>query len=296
MTRRTNRTRAVSVGVCAYKEERNIGSLLHSIISQKTSEFHIKEIIVVLSGPDDATEKICRGFAQLDKRICLIKERERKGKYTAVNKILKCASSDIIVLVSADVIAEQYAVERLCEPLKENMVGITTSRPVPLNKGNSFWGYVAFLIWDIHHEISLKTPKFTEMIAFRALIDKIPPTAVDDEEIASIILSTGYGARYVPDAIVFNRAPENFHDYLMQRRRIYGGHLDLARRRSHLPLTANNLALTRIFFRRLMKEPLHLFIAAALMEVLVRVIATLDYIRGKRFYVWERVESAGSKN
>lgn len=281
----------VSVGVCAYNEDRNIGALIRSIILQRMSEFSIREIIVVSSGSTDWTEEIVRELAEKDRRIRLVREEARKGKYSAVNQILKFASSNVIVLVSADVIVERDAIRSLCRPLKDKMVGITTCRPVPVSPKTGFWGYVAYLIWDMHHELSLKSPKFTEMIAFRKIMDRVPETAVDEEEIASITMSNGYSAKYVPDAVVFNRGPENFRDYLVQRRRIYCGHLDLAKRKGYLPLTANNPALLKMFFRRLKKEPLHLFLAAALVESMVRIIARMDYIRGKRFHVWETADS-----
>jgi glycosyltransferase involved in cell wall biosynthesis len=69
----------VSVGICAYNEEENIGALLENLLTQQSLP-HNSEIIVVCSGCTDETPSIVEKFARKDKRVKLILEEERRGK------------------------------------------------------------------------------------------------------------------------------------------------------------------------------------------------------------------------
>jgi len=90
-----------SIGICAYNEEQNIGQLLENILAHQTKH-HLDEIIIVSSGSIDKTDEIVKEFAQKDKRIKLIIEPERKGKYSAVNLLLSNNQSEILVMTDAD--------------------------------------------------------------------------------------------------------------------------------------------------------------------------------------------------
>ena len=95
--------KTVSVGVCAYNEARRISSLLDSVLAQALpSGFAIVEVLVVASGCTDGTDRIVVERAKSDARIVLIKEPERRGKSSALNRILTRYQGDILVLVNGD--------------------------------------------------------------------------------------------------------------------------------------------------------------------------------------------------
>jgi biofilm PGA synthesis N-glycosyltransferase PgaC len=54
----------VSIGICVYNEEKNIGRLLDKLLTQKTDLSDISEIYVVSSGSKDRTNEIVRTFAK----------------------------------------------------------------------------------------------------------------------------------------------------------------------------------------------------------------------------------------
>ena len=285
----------VSVGVCAYNEEKNIWRLLNSLSNQKTDKIEIEEIIVVSSGCTDNTNKIVREFEGRDFRIRLIDQKEREGKSSAINLFLKNATNDILVLESGDTVPDRNTVERLCLPFSDEKVGMTGSRPIPVNFNNNFMGFVVNFFWDLHHSIALKNPKCGEMVAFRSFVREIPKeSAVDEASIEAIVKGKGYELRYVPDAIVRNKGPETVKDFLIQRRRINAGHIWLKEVQKHEVATDNlgmviKLVLKRFSFN--LKKDIWI-IAAMFIEAYGKFLGRYDYyVKKKNPYIWNIAKS-----
>jgi len=284
----------ISIGIIAYNEEKNIENLVNSLINQKLDKFKIKEIIVVSSGSKDKTNEIVEKISKDNPLIKIITEKERKGKFSAINLFLKNAKSEILVLESADTIPEKDCLEKLCRPLLTKEIGICASHPIPINKKNNFMGFAVHLLWDIHHEISLENVKFGEMIAFRNVIDELLKTSVDEEFIAMDIKNKGFKDYYAKDAIVYNKCPSNLKDFIKQRRRIYAGHLELKRCKNYNTITMKWPLAVKKLFRVLEFRPLFLFwaLGAVILEAYSRLLGVYDfYIRKEKHYVWDVAES-----
>jgi len=277
----------VSIGVMAFNEEKNISNLLNNLLKQKTKEINIKEIIVVNDGSTDKTNELVSNFK--NKKIILLKQKSREGKFQAINYFIKSATSSILVLESADTIPEQDAIEKLCILFQKINVGIISSRIVPTNKKNKLFGRINHLLYDIHHLVSSKKPKFGEMIAFRKIMDKIPKTAVDEEEIANIIMKRGFMPYYEKNAIVYNKGPENLKDFITQRRRVYCGHLELRKRTRYEPITLNNFTLIGIVLTYCIKTPEKIPIVAitCVVELYSRFLGFIDFITKKDHSIWK---------
>ncbi|MBI4084786.1 MAG: glycosyltransferase [Candidatus Levybacteria bacterium] len=216
----------VSIGIPAYNEKQNIDRLLKSLLRQQVKRVIISEIIVISSGSTDKTNALVRKIAATNLRVKLICQKRRLGKASAVNIFLSRAKEDILVLTSADIILKNRTLEYLISPLKRRSVGIVGSHPIPLNDNKTFLGFAAHLQWDLHHAISLSSPKMGECIAFRKIFKQIPIlSAVDETNIESLIKGQGYKMVYAPNAIVYNKGPETFEDFITRRRHIYAGHL-----------------------------------------------------------------------
>lgn len=286
----------VSVGICAYNEENNIKHLLNSFLKQKTQKVSIDEIIIISDGSTDKTCEIIESFRGNNK-IKLIEQNERCGKWAAINKFLELARSPLLALTSADIVLDDNAIEKLCEPfLYDGNLGITCSRPIPINTMTSFLGYAANLLCYLHHESSLIQPKFNELIAFRNIINKLPPTLVDEEYIALIIKNNNRSLRYIPDAIFYNKGPENIKDFFVQRRRIYCGHLLLKKINKYEVSTLSGARILKRLLTNLpygFKGKVHWLIGTILLESAVRVTAKLDIFFKKNIfeYKWKIAES-----
>jgi cellulose synthase/poly-beta-1,6-N-acetylglucosamine synthase-like glycosyltransferase len=279
-----------SLGITAHNEEANIGRLLQRIREQRLRRVELTEIIVVASGCTDNTEGIVREQAAEDSRICLFSQPRREGKASAMNLFLRQAREGVLVLCSADLLPAEDALERLVAPFADPEVGMTGSRPEPVDDPATFMGFAAHLLWDLHHEINLTGFKAGEMIAFRKVFERIPyQTAVDEASVEPLIRGQGYAVRYVPEAIVFNKGPESVGDFLRQRRRIYAGHLQMRAQLGYAVSTMGGLSILRILLRRLDWRPKPFLWTWAVvgLEVYGRFLGWRDFKNGRSHTVWE---------
>lgn len=91
----------VTIGIPAYNEEGNIGKLLTMLLRQRENTFSLVQIIVVNDGSTDRTStSVCRLNSSL---IVLIHHISRKGKSACLDEIIKKATTDLLVLMDADV-------------------------------------------------------------------------------------------------------------------------------------------------------------------------------------------------
>src|SRR5438046_2771909 len=75
----------LSVGIAAYNEAGNIGNLIQRLQGEMQNH---DQMIVVSSGSTDRTSDIVLRYCESDPRIELFVEQNRKGKPSAINKIL----------------------------------------------------------------------------------------------------------------------------------------------------------------------------------------------------------------
>ncbi len=279
-----------SVGIMAYNEEGNIGPLLEAMISQRLKNVSVTEIVVVASGCTDNTEAIVREWMKLDLRIHLLVQEKRSGKATAINEYLSLAKEKVVVLCSADLLPELDAIERLVVPLADPEVGMTSSRPVPVNDPELFMGFAAHMLWELHHKINLTSFKAGEMIAFRKIFERIPyHTAVDEASIEPVVRGQGYRVEYVPAAVVYNKGPETVADFLCQRRRIYAGHLAVRDTLGYSVSTMSALRILVLLLRNLDFRPREFSWTWAVvgLEAYGRLLGLRDYKKRRDHRVWE---------
>lgn len=284
-----------SIGILAYNEEANIARLLEALRRQRCVVCAVESVIVVASGCTDRTEAFVREQMKEDERIRLLVQARREGKASAINLFLSEASGEVFVLISGDTIPEEETVERLVVPFLDPEVGMTGGRPVPVNREDSFMGFTTHLLWRLHHRIALQHPKLGEMIAFRSSVREIPPdTAVDEASIEAQVTAAGFRLRYVADAVVRNKGPENVKDFLRQRRRIAAGHLYLQRTRGYAVSTSSPRKILALLLGDVRWRPRELgwTAGAVLLEAWARLLGRYDYsVRKRNPFIWEIASS-----
>src|SRR5258708_31014584 len=130
-----------SVGIMAHNEEANIGRSLQAVLHQHGPSVRIEEVIVVASGCTDRTVPLVTAIALQEPRVRWYIQEKREGKASAINLFLKQARSPIAVLIVAEVLPEDAALNYLCAPFQDPQIGMVGGRPVPVNDPATFMGY-----------------------------------------------------------------------------------------------------------------------------------------------------------
>ena len=281
----------LSIGICAYNEEGNIGELLKGLLAQKLENGNMGEIIVISSGSTDRTNDIVKEFELRDNRVKLVTQDKREGKASAINLFLKIAKGDILILESADTLPKEDTIQKLTIPFSDMDIGLVTGHPIPVNRRDNFVGFTVNLIWGLHHSLSLKHPKATEIIAFRNVIREISKeTAVDDLFIETIIKELNLKSVYAEDAVIYNKGPTTLEDLIRQRKRIHIGYLHTKKIRDYAPITVNANETLKSLISEIKFTPKELIwtILAIIIELYVRFMAYLEfYMLKKNPYSWE---------
>jgi len=205
--------------VCAYNEARNIGKLLSKLVKEPL----LNGVFVVASGCTDNTIEVAKQYSD----VKVLVQESRKGKASAVNLFLKSTKSDIVILESGDTIPGYNCIKTILRHFEDPNTGMVGAHSIPVNNKTTVMGKIAHFLWECHHQLALKHPKMGELIAFRHIEGIDPKSAVDEASIEQEIVRLGLRIIYEPDAIVFNKGPETFRDFIRQRKRIYKGHLEL---------------------------------------------------------------------
>jgi cellulose synthase/poly-beta-1,6-N-acetylglucosamine synthase-like glycosyltransferase len=280
-----------SVGITAYNEEDNIGPLLEAVIDQHLHDVIIAEIIVVASGCTDNTVPIIRAYQQREPRIKLLIQPERQGKTSAINLFLQAASEDILVLESGDTLPHEYAVENLVRVFQDPSVGMTGAHKVPVNTPDHVVGLFTHLRLRMEHELCLDIPRLGEMIAFRRVLDHIPPdVAMDEAFVEAIVIKNDLRVIYAPDAVVYNTGPDTISDFVRQRRRNHAGHLYLQHKYGHQVSSLKNTRVARIAFREVWGaiRLVYSIVLLAILEGWSRLLGWYDFaVRRDRHVVWD---------
>jgi len=277
----------------------NDGGTIEPLLRRILAEPGVGEVVVVASGCNDATVGLVSESSARDPRVQLFVEAERSGKASAINFGMAYLQLPYVVVVSGDVLPAPGAIALLVDALQRPGVGLAGGRVVPDNPPSTAMGHASHLLWRLHHRLALQQPKLGEMIAIRSeAVVALPHTSVDEACFQALLETGGWKAQYVPEAVVANRGPCTVADFVRQRRQIHTGHLWL-RHREHYSVPSLHLGLLLGEFwrdltddpRRLRPRPLALTAGTVALEATARLLARLDYLKGRENVVWAMVKS-----
>ena len=287
----------VSIGIMAYNEESTIGAVIEAFLRQRTTVTVPAELIVVASGCTDGTVQQVRRLAQTDTRIRLIVEPKREGKLSAVRRFLREAVCEIVVISGADTmpsddLLDSFGRRMIAEP----DVGMTGARIVPDRPPASLAARLHGLLWDLHHQVALRSPKLGEIVAVRRSSVTELSDRVNCDEVALEANIVGAGARlaYEPSARVINSSPTRMTEYLYQRRRNRCLHHWAVDQLHYQPSTNSIRHVVRAVAAHLRQKPgdLPLVVLAVGMEVVAELLARGDFRNGQDYRVWQPLASA----
>jgi cellulose synthase/poly-beta-1,6-N-acetylglucosamine synthase-like glycosyltransferase len=280
-----------SVGITAHNEEANIAQILEAMLSQRLHLVEISQIIVVASGCTDRTVEIVEAYAAQYPHISLHIQEKREGKTSAINIFLKYATQRICVLESGDTVPHEDAIENMVRMFADPAVGMTGAHKVPVNTPEHIVGFLTHLRLQMEHQLCLEIPRLGELIAFRKVLDQIPPdVAMDEAFVEALVIRRGLQVRYAPDAVVFNMGPETVQDFVKQRRRNHAGHLHLKAKYNYEVSSMGTTRLVKLALKEIWGAVRLIWILGVLgfLEGYSRLLGWWDYRVHKRTHVvWD---------
>jgi len=290
-----------AIVVPCFNEEQNIGELLELLCSGWNSEYRPDKIAVFSSECRDRTEEIVRNFSTKSSIPIILKtESKRSGKCHAINQLIEIVDNvDIIILVSSDIQISGTNLIKMLNNFKQKNIGVVAGRPIPVTDKVDLAYRVSKVLWDIHHLMALQSPKSTEITAFRNLGFRIDESSlVDEAEIEWNILKKGFTIAYCPSAIIFNKAPRSFVDFIRQRTRVTLGHFILRRKKKYIisSMRTNVRINALIGYITSGKVDCLAFTILLVIEVWVFLVGYfLAFIKGDTDGKWARIKSAKEK-
>lgn len=225
----TTRKSTITIGIPAFNEGRNLCQLLPELLNQNYSGLKLEKIIISSDGSNDSTRKVVKSLK--DSKIKLFDNHDRKGKSRGLNQIINSTTSDILVLLDADiVIKDKNLIEKLTLPLLRDDIQLTSGSLKEL-ESKSFIGKTISLsmqlkgnifnnlnsgnnIFHCHGPVRAFSKKLYSSIQF-------PPMAGDDMYSYLYCIKNGYKFAFVKPAAVYYQPPENFTDHNGQSLRYF---------------------------------------------------------------------------
>jgi len=223
----------VSIIITGYKEPRTISHAIRKalISCDKANLDDRAEIIIVAPDLETLSAAYSCQASRPEMSIKVIKDPGR-GKPTALNLALQASLGQILILTDGDVFMSQYAIRELLEGFDSEKVGAVGGRPRSVNSKDNCYGYWSHLLTDMADVKRKETKGFVcsgYLYALRkGIVESIPEDCLsDDAYISYKVLEKGYEINYAPSAQVFVTYPDNFKDWINQKKRSAGGYVQL---------------------------------------------------------------------
>ncbi|OLB89455.1 MAG: hypothetical protein AUH25_06825 [Thaumarchaeota archaeon 13_1_40CM_38_12] len=223
----------ISVIVPAYNEDKVIERTIQGLVETKYPE---KEVIVVDDGSTDKTLQIINKYKKQIKAL----HKENGGKASAINFGLAYATGEIIVIVDADTIVGAESLIHLAKgfSLDKEVAAVAGNIKVRNRKNWLTWcqalEYVAGIqiarrALDVFGTISVVPGALG---AFRRnVLEEIgsyhKDTLVEDFDVTLKILKTKLVISGSTKATAYTEAPESLRNLYRQRKRWYGGNIQV---------------------------------------------------------------------
>jgi poly-beta-1,6 N-acetyl-D-glucosamine synthase len=228
----------VTVIIPAYNEEKVVERTIQGVIETRYPD---KEIILVDDGSKDKTLEIMDKY----KKQITILHKENGGKASAINLGLAYATGEIIVVIDADTIIGRDSLIHLAKgfSLSNDIAAVAGNIKVRNRKNWLTWcqatEYVAGIqivrrAFDVFGAISVVPGALG---AFKkSVLEEIgtyhKDTLVEDFDVTLKILKTKLVISGSINATAYTEAPENLRNLYKQRKRWYGGNIQVFERHS----------------------------------------------------------------
>lgn len=213
--------KTVSVLIPAFNEEKNIKSLLWSILNQK-GDFLLEKILIVSDASTDHTVKNVKEINS--PLIQIVENKERKGKWFSFEVAKEKISSDVIISLDADIaITDTYLFDTISKEVDDNILLSIGQQPLePIN----FFQKILFVSQILAKEVLEEMIPQTNILLCngRCLAFskktlsciKMQPTIGTDVFIFLQTRQYNTEFKYLKNKEVYFKLPKNFKDHLNQ--------------------------------------------------------------------------------
>src|SRR3989338_2977519 len=222
----------INIIITSYNEPNSTRIAINKFLDQNIKEDY--KIIVADPFPE-VEEMIVNEFPSVE-----YFEDPDKGKSYTLNIILGKIlnkEGDVIVMTDGDVFVDEYALSEILKKFENSKVGVVAGRPVSLDKRDNKFGYWSHFLLDVGaHEISRKKRyekgQFLEatgyLFAIRSgIVKEFPLDVAEDTVIPYLFFKKGFKIAYAENAKVYVKHPDNFKDWVKQKKRVASAHLKL---------------------------------------------------------------------
>lgn len=248
---KSNHTITVTVGTSAYNEESNIQMMLTSVCSQREETIRIEKIIVISDGSTDGTVQAAKSVR--DNRIMIVDDEKRLGQPSRIGQLLSMFSTDVFVLVDADmVLKDTQVIESIVGSIRKNkQVGLVTgeAEAVPartfIEKAVNNFLYARRMIFPEFRNTAYAAHAFLAYSKTFGKVLRLPQHALNSDAFSYFsCIKQGFNVAHASNAIALYRSPQSVKDVLNQSvRHIKGGQQlneffdsALVRKEFHVPL------------------------------------------------------------
>lgn len=233
----------IHIIITSYNEPKATVQAIKAFLNQKVKEKF--EIIVVDPFPE--VEKFIQKNIK-DKRVKFFLD-PGEGKAYALNILFQDYfsenKSDFFILTDGDVTVSRNSLQEIINAFEDKKVGCVTSKVVSVDSKKNKYGFWSHLLFEGIHEVRKKlsnSNKFFECSGYLFAIRKgillsFPTKTSEDSIIPYLFWKKNYSIKYLDNVEVYVKNPNNWKDWINQKKRNIKGHENLSKIAPNMPRT-----------------------------------------------------------
>ena len=217
---------SVTIIIPAYNEEANITRLTRQVLDEPwNAELYLDRIIIVDDCSTDSTGIIVAGLARDDTRVSAMRHDQRKGKNAGIREGIVASTSDITVILDADILLTPECLTKTIELIGADpslTAASCVNEPLPARSWRERASrFQALLITELRFlgQDSLLRLWAIRTSAFVGLT--LPDDVADDLYIMRWLSWQGYHFALCRDATIFFRTASGLRDFAKQTLRAW---------------------------------------------------------------------------
>lgn len=222
---------SVTIIIPTYNEEIVIERKLRNVLELDYPKEKV-EIILVDSASTDATLKKALTFAS---QISITPLNHKPGKAGAINLMLPHTQGELIMITDANAFMEKDVLKKMVMPFTDPGIGAATGAMRQISSDDTTVSRGGGLYWQLEIFMRRREASIHSVIAMSGEVSMFrkelfvqdgkilpwyKPGGTDDFEMTLWVISHGKRVAYVPDAKVWERAPNTISDLFKQKVRI----------------------------------------------------------------------------